>query len=77
MSAKLTYAQSVLEFEEGKQICQKPKFNRLSKYASTAAYGQVVGASTQAALHSGLIPSRVKPMTIKLAFTASLLDAQL
>ena len=27
-------------------------------------------------LNSGLIPSRVKPMTLKLVFTASLLDVQ-
>ena len=34
------------------------------------------GASVSSAVHSGLIPSRVKPMTLKLVFTASLLDAQ-
>ena len=38
--------------------------------------GQVVRASASGAVHLGLIPSRVKPMSIKLAFTASLLDAQ-
>ena len=34
------------------------------------------GASVSWALNSGLIPSRVKPMTLKLVSTASLLDAQ-
>ena len=33
-------------------------------------------ASVSGASDSGLIPSRVKPMTLKLVFTASLLDAQ-
>ena len=32
--------------------------------------------SSSGAVESGLIPSRVKPMTLKLVFTASLLDAQ-
>ena len=53
-----------------------------SKYLSTyemVAYsfdGRVVRASVFGAVSSGLIPSRVKPVTSKLAFTASLLDAQ-
>ena len=33
-------------------------------------------ASASGAVDSGLIPSRVKPMTLKLVFTASLLDVQ-
>ena len=33
-------------------------------------------ASASRAIDSGLIPSRVKPMTLKLVFIASLLDAQ-
>ena len=33
-------------------------------------------ASASGAVDLGLIPSRVKPMTLKLVFTASLLDAQ-
>ena len=33
-------------------------------------------ASASAVVDSGLIPSRVKPITFKLVFTASLLDAQ-
>ena len=36
----------------------------------------MVKASTLVAVDLGLIPSRVKPMTLKLVFTASLLDAQ-
>ena len=35
-----------------------------------------VRASALGAVDSGLIPSRVKPMTLKLVFTAFLLDAQ-
>ena len=38
--------------------------------------GRVVRASASGAVDSGLIPSRVKPMTLKLVFTATLLDAQ-
>ena len=38
--------------------------------------GRVVTASALVAVHSGLIPSRIKPMTLKLVFTASLLDDQ-
>ena len=34
------------------------------------------GASVSLAVDSGLIPSRVRPMTLKLVFTASLLDVQ-
>ena len=36
----------------------------------------MVKASAYGAVDSGLIPSRVKPMTLKLVCTASLLDAQ-
>ena len=38
--------------------------------------GRVVRASASGAADSGLIPSRVKPMTLKLVFTTSLLDVQ-
>ena len=38
--------------------------------------GQVVRASASGAVDSGLILSRVKTMTLKLVFTASLLYAQ-
>ena len=34
------------------------------------------GASVSWAVDSALIPSQVKPMSLKLVFTASLLDAQ-
>ena len=36
----------------------------------------MVRASARGAVDSGLIISRVKPMSLKLVFTASLLDAQ-
>ena len=38
--------------------------------------GGVEGAPNSAGVDSSLIPSRVKPMILKLVFTASLLDAQ-
>ena len=38
--------------------------------------GQVVRASASRAVDSGLIPSRVRAMTVKLAFIASLPDVQ-
>ena len=38
--------------------------------------GRVDRASASEAVDSGSIPSRVKPMTLKLVFTASLLDVQ-
>ena len=38
--------------------------------------GRVVKAPAFGAVGSGLIPTLVKPMTLKLVFTASLLDAQ-
>ena len=36
----------------------------------------MVRASASEAVDSGLLPSRVKPMTLKFVFTASLLDVQ-
>ena len=36
----------------------------------------MVRASASAVVDSGLIPTRVKPMALKLVFTASLLDTQ-
>ena len=42
----------------------------------TSSDGRAVRASTSGAVNSGLIPSRVKPMTLQLVFTASLLDSQ-
>ena len=38
--------------------------------------GRVIRASASEAVDFGLIPSRVKPMTFTLVFTASLLDVQ-
>ena len=38
--------------------------------------GRVERASASGSAHYGLIPSRIKAMTVKLVFTASLLDAQ-
>ena len=38
--------------------------------------GRVIKVSASGAVDLGLMPSRVKPITIKLVFTASLLDAQ-
>ena len=44
--------------------------------ARTAQTAEWYRTSVSWAVESGLIPSRVKPMTLKLVFTASLLDAQ-
>ena len=38
--------------------------------------GRVVRTSASGAVDLGLIPTRVTPMTLKLVFTASLLDVQ-
>ena len=38
--------------------------------------GRVVRASALGAVDLGLIPTQVKPMTLNLVFTASLLDVQ-
>ena len=45
-------------------------------YPQNSSNGRMVRASASGAVHWGLIPSRVKPMTIKLVFIASLLDVQ-
>ena len=52
--------------------------NRGKDYFSdgNSSDGQVIKASAFGVVDSGLILSRVKPMTVKLVFTASLLDAQ-
>ena len=42
----------------------------------TAQMAEWYRASVSRAVDSGLIANRVKPMTLKLVFTASLLDAQ-
>ena len=50
----------------------------IGHYAKTfnSSDGRVVRVSASEAVDSGLISSRVEPMTIKLVFTASLLDTQ-
>ena len=52
-----------------------PIFCKVSVHLLDSSNGRMVRASTVRAVDSGLIPSRVKPMTLKLVFTASLLDA--
>ena len=42
----------------------------------TAQMAEWYRASVSGAVDSGMIPNRVKPMTLKLVFTASQLDAQ-
>ena len=46
------------------------------EWAFNSSDGRVIRASALGAVDSGLIPSWVKPMTSKLVFTASVLDAQ-
>ena len=53
------------------QVFGKQAFRNL-----TAPMAEWYRASTSGAVDLGLIPSRVKPMTSKLVFTASLLDVQ-
>ena len=43
---------------------------------NSSSDGRVVIASASRVVESGLIPSQIKPMTLILVFTASLLDAQ-
>ena len=50
---------------------QSPKHNNLYPIS-----GRVDRASATEAVDTGSIPGRVKPKTIKLVFTASLLDVQ-
>ena len=56
------------------KITMKIKF--IVKDLNTSSDGRVVRASALGVEDLGLIPSRVKPMTLTLVFTASLLDAQ-
>ena len=48
----------------------------MSAYNFNSSDARVVRASASGVVDSGLIPSRIKPTTLKLVFTASLLDAQ-
>ena len=50
--------------------------NTLRSLLTSNFSGRVVRASASGNTYSGLIPSRVKPMTLKSVFTASLLDVQ-
>ena len=69
----------------GLGIFREESKNRISSYLAvlglkkyrkpTLSDGRVLRASASGAVDSGLIPSRIKPMTFKLVFTASLIDA--
>ena len=48
----------------------------LANVVRNSSNGQMVRASASGAVDSSLIPSLVKPMALKLVFTASLLDVQ-
>ena len=48
----------------------------LNRYTKRRLDGRVVRVSASEAVDSGLIPSRVKRLTLKLVFAASLLDVQ-
>ena len=52
------------------------ELTRRAFVAFNSSDGRVNRSSASEAVDSGLIPSRVKPMTLKLVFTAFLLDAQ-
>ena len=60
--------------------CLKPEWTRFEYFdllkGLNSADDQVVRASASGVVNSGLITSRVKPMTLKLLFTVSMLDAQ-
>ena len=57
------------------QYIEQAKVRRISQDFSSSD-GQVKSASSSGSVDSGLIPSRIKPMTLKLLFTASLFGAQ-
>ena len=81
---KLTASQRWLKFENKQRASWTALEKTRSKRALaqddwivwTAQMAEWYRASVSWAVDSGLIPSRVKPMTLKLLFTASLLDAQ-
>ena len=58
---------------QGEFYIQDP---RVGSYIFSRSEGRVVRASTSGAVHLGLIPSRVESITLKLLFTAFLLDTQ-
>ena len=57
-------------------LFQRYIFRRYNKNHQESSDGRVVRASASAAVDRGLIPSLVIPVTLKLPFTVSLLDAQ-
>ena len=59
-----------MSFRDRCRVWRNPK---CSLYSSDS---RVIRASASGAVDLGLIPSRVKPMTLQLVFTASLLDVQ-
>ena len=50
--------------------------NKSGNFFHNSSNCREIRASASGIVDLGLIPSRVKPMTLKLVFTASLLDAQ-
>ena len=58
------------------QIYQYCKTEWQFKHILNSSDGRVVRAFASGAVDSGLIPTLVKPMTLKLVFTVSMLDAQ-
>ena len=48
----------------------------VNRWPASPRQARVVRASASGAVDLGLIPSRAKPMTLKLVFTAYLLDTQ-
>ena len=59
--------------EECNLISQSFSVTIVSVFSHYSSDGRVVRASASGAVNSGLIPSRVKPTTLKLVFTAYLL----
>ena len=57
-------------------LIQAKQLSFVKAYRSDGRIVRLVRASTSEAVDSGLIPSGIKPITLKLVFTASLLDAQ-
>ena len=53
-------------------------YPNLKLYLTTlnSSNGREVKTFASGAVNSGLMPSQIKPMTLKVVFTASLLDAQ-
>ena len=56
-------------------VFSRPDFLMWDNYLKNSSDGRVERASVLGAVYLGLIPSRAKPMTLKLVFTASLLGS--